>query len=92
MIGALAVVSLFGVLLWRGVRAGNRAPDPFGTLPRPGASPSLLVLQALLNISVDHRAAARPRAFRCRSSPTAARRWWSTLAACGVLLNVSQHG
>ena len=30
LIGALAVVALFGLVLWRGLRAGWRAPDPFG--------------------------------------------------------------
>ena len=51
MIGALAVVALFGVVLWRGLRAGWRAPDPFGRYLAWGFS-SMLVMQALINISV----------------------------------------
>jgi len=32
LFGALAVVTVFGILLWRGIRAALRAPDRFGML------------------------------------------------------------
>ena len=38
MIGALIVVALFGLLLWRGVRAGYRRPISWAATS-PGASP-----------------------------------------------------
>ena len=51
MIGALVVIGLFAVLLWRGLRAGWRAPDHFGRFLGWGFV-AVLVLQALVNVSV----------------------------------------
>src|SRR6202035_5241010 len=51
MLGALAVVALFGVLAWRGAVAGWRAPDVFGRYLAWGFT-GVLVLQALINVSV----------------------------------------
>ncbi len=51
LIGTLAVVSAFGVLLWRGARAAVTAPDRFGTLLSIGIVTGIIV-QALFNISV----------------------------------------
>jgi cell division protein FtsW len=51
LIGTLAVVSAFGVILWRGARAAVLAPDRFGTLLSIGIVTGLIV-QALFNISV----------------------------------------
>ena len=51
MIGALGVVALFALLLWRGVRAGWRAPDALGRYLAWGLT-TVIVIQALLNISV----------------------------------------
>lgn len=73
MIGALAVVALFGIVLWRGLRAGYRAPDPFGRYLAWGLT-LLLVFQALINISVAI-ALFPTKGIRSPSSPTAARRW-----------------
>lgn len=51
LIGTLAVVAAFGLLLWRGARAAVRAPDRFGMLLGIGIITGLIV-QALFNISV----------------------------------------
>ncbi len=51
MLGALAVVVAFVVLLWRGLRAGWGAPDAFGRFLATGLTLSI-VFQALVNISV----------------------------------------
>ncbi len=51
LIGALAVLSGFGVLLWRGLRASVRAPDLFGRFLAAGLT-MMIVGQALINISV----------------------------------------
>ncbi len=51
LIGTLAVVSAFGLLLWRGARTAVLAPDRFGTLLGIGIITGLTV-QALFNISV----------------------------------------
>lgn len=51
LIGTLAVVSAFGMLLWRGARAAVMAPDRFGNLLAIGIISGIIV-QALFNISV----------------------------------------
>jgi cell division protein FtsW len=51
ILGALAVVLAFGVLLWRGLRAAWGAPDDFGRFLAAGLTLSI-VLQAFINISV----------------------------------------
>ena len=51
LVGTLAVVVAFGLLLWRGARAAVLAPDRFGTLLAIGIITGIIV-QALFNISV----------------------------------------
>lgn len=51
LIGTLAVVVAFGLLLWRGARAAVLAPDRFGNLLGMGVITGIIV-QALFNISV----------------------------------------
>ncbi len=90
MIGALAVVALFGVVLWRGLRAGWRSPDPFGRYLAWGFS-SMLVMQALINISVAIALLPTkgiPLPFLSYGGSSLV----VTMAICGVLLNVSQNG
>jgi cell division protein FtsW len=90
LIGGLAVLGLFGLVLWRGVRAGLRAPDAFGRYLAWGITASL-VLQALINVSVavallPTKGIPLPFISYGGSSLVA------SLAACGVLLNLSEHG
>jgi cell division protein FtsW len=51
LIGTMAVLIAFGLLLWRGARAAVMAPDRFGTLLAIGIVTGITV-QALFNISV----------------------------------------
>jgi len=90
MLGALAVVALFCVVLWRGVRAGWRAPDLFTRYLAWGVA-GVLVLQAFFNVSVaialvPTKGIPLPFLSYGGSSMVA------SLAASGLLLNVSQHG
>ena len=50
-IGAMAVIVLFGLLVWRGFVIAMRAPDRFAQLTAIGIS-SKIALQVLLNIAV----------------------------------------
>jgi cell division protein FtsW len=89
LLGALAVVALFGVLVWRGMRAGIRAPDAFGRYAAFGFTGAIAV-QALLNVSValtilPTTGITLPLLSYGGSSLI------MTLAGCGVVLNVSQH-
>jgi cell division protein FtsW len=90
LVGALGVLVLFALLAWRGVRAGLRAPDAFGAFLAWGITVGL-VLQALINVSVAVALLPTkgiPLPFISYGGSSLA----TTLAACGVLLNVSEHG
>jgi len=90
MIGALVVLALFGILIWRGARAGMRAPDPFGRFLGWGFM-ALIGLQALINLSVALALLPTkgiPLPFLSYGGSSLV----VSLTACGVLLNVSQHG
>jgi cell division protein FtsW len=49
--GALVVIALFAVILYRGMRIARREPDPFASLLAVGLT-ALLALQAFVNIAV----------------------------------------
>ena len=51
LLGAAAVILLFGILAWRGFRIAFRAPDRFGKLLATGLT-CLIVVQALTNVAV----------------------------------------
>ncbi len=51
VIGALILILLYVVLLWRGLSISRRAPDGFGTLLAAGLS-IWLVMEALINMAV----------------------------------------
>ncbi len=51
LIGALGVVALFGLVIWRGILIAMRAPDKFGSLLTVGITMQI-GLQAVLNIFV----------------------------------------
>jgi cell division protein FtsW len=89
LIGALALLVLFGLLLWRGVLAGLRAPDAFGRHLAWGLT-AMVVLQALLHVSVALSlipTTGVPLPFLSAGGSSLI----VTLVACGLLLNVSQH-
>lgn len=89
LFGALAVVTVFGILLWRGIRAALRAPDRFGMLLGLGLV-TAIVVQALFNISVvlsllPTKGIPLPLISYGGSSLV------PTLMAVGILLNISQY-
>src|SRR6201998_2125899 len=51
LVGAMCVVTLFAIFLWRGMRVSWGPEDPFGRYLAVGIT-SMVVLQALINISV----------------------------------------
>lgn len=89
-LGAVAVLMLFAMIAWRGARAGWTAPDPFGRYLAWGLT-GVIVLQALLNMSVVLAVLPTtgiPLPFISFGGTSLV----VSLVACGVLLNVSQHG
>jgi cell division protein FtsW len=88
--GAATLVLVFGFFLWRGLRAGFRAPDRLGMLLAVGLTTSI-VIQAFFNISValnlvPAKGITLPFISAGGSSLLAA------LASVGILLNVSEQG
>jgi cell division protein FtsW len=89
LFGALTVVTVFGILLWRGVRAALRAPDRFGMLLGLGLV-TAIVVQALFNISVVLSLLPTkgiPLPFISYGGSSLV----PTLIAVGILLNISQY-
>ncbi len=89
LVGTLAIVLAFGLLLWRGTRAALLAPDRFGMLLGIGLITGIIV-QALFNISVVISilpAKGIPLPFISYGGSSVI----ITLFAVGVLLNISQH-
>jgi len=88
-VGAVLVLVLFAVILWRGLRATSRCPDNFGRLLAIGFT-ALIVGQALVNMSVVLSllpAKGLPLPLvSCGGTALVI-----DLLAAGILLNVSQH-
>ena len=89
LVGSLAVVAVFALFLWRGIRTALLAPDRFGMLLSLGIVTSI-VAQALFNMSVVLSLVPTkgiPLPFISYGGSSLV----PTLAAVGILLNVSQH-
>jgi cell division protein FtsW len=89
LIGTLAVLVVFGLFLWRGIRTSLLAPDRFGKLLSLGIVTGI-VAQALFNMSVVLSLVPTkgiPLPFISYGGSSLV----PTLAAVGVLLNISQH-
>ncbi|MCI0545735.1 MAG: putative lipid II flippase FtsW [Candidatus Rokubacteria bacterium] len=89
LVGALAVLALFAVLVWRGLRIGLRAPDAFGGYLALGVT-ILLATQTLVNVGVVTGVLPTkglPLPFVSFGGSALLMTMFST----GVLLNISQH-
>ncbi len=89
LVGTMAVLIAFGLLLWRGTRAALMAPDRFGMLLGIGIITGIIV-QALFNISVVISilpAKGIPLPFISYGGTSVL----MTLCAVGILLNISQY-
>jgi cell division protein FtsW len=89
LLGTLVVLVVFALFLWRGIRTSLLAPDRFGKLLSLGIV-SGIVVQALFNISVVLSLVPTkgiPLPFISYGGSSLV----PTLAAVGILLNISQH-
>jgi cell division protein FtsW len=89
LVGAMFVVSLFAIFLWRGMRASWRMEDLFGRYLAVGIT-SMVVLQAFINISVvlgmmPTKGIPLPLVSYGGSS------LFVTLACVGVLMNITKQ-
>jgi cell division protein FtsW len=89
LLGSAAVIVLFGILFWRGVRAAAGAPDRGGYYLAMGLT-LWIVLQAMINIGVTLGclpAKGVPLPFLSYGGSSLV----ANLFALGLLLNISQH-
>ena len=89
LLGTLTVLLVFGLFLWRGIRTSLLAPDRFGMLLSLGLVTGIVV-QALFNMSVVLSLVPTkgiPLPFISYGGSSLV----PTLAAVGILLNISQH-
>jgi len=89
LLGAMFVVALFAIFLWRGMRASWRTEDAFGRYLAVGIT-SMVVLQAFINMSVvlgmmPTKGIPLPLVSYGGSS------LFVTLACVGVLLNITKQ-
>ena len=89
LVGALFVVALFAIFLWRGMRTSWRTEDVFGRYLAVGIT-AMVVLQAFINMSVvlgmmPTKGIPLPLVSYGGSS------LFVTLACVGVLLNISKQ-
>ena len=89
LVGAVFVVALFAIFLWRGMRASWRTEDVFGRYLAAGIT-CMVVLQAFINISVvlgmmPTKGIPLPLVSYGGSS------LFVTLACVGVLLNITKQ-
>jgi cell division protein FtsW len=89
LIGACGVVLIFALFLWRGMRTALRAPDRFGMLLALGVVTGI-VAQALFNISVV-LAMVPTKGIPLPFISYGGSSMVPTLAAVGILLNISQY-
>jgi cell division protein FtsW len=89
LIGTAAVLALFAVFLWRGLRTSMRAPDLFGFYLALGIT-MMVCVQAFINMSVVLGLLPTkgiPLPFLSYGGSS----FVVMLAAVGILLNVSQQ-
>ncbi len=89
LVGTIVVLLVFALFLWRGIRTSLLAPDRFGKLLAIGIVCGI-VAQALFNISVVLSLVPTkgiPLPFISYGGSSLV----PTLAAVGILLNISQH-
>ena len=88
-IGTLAVLALFGVLIWRGLRIAYRCPDAYGRLLAAGVT-TMIFWQAAINVAVVTNSAPYtgvPLPFVSFGGNSTV----VSLAAIGLLLSVQRH-
>ncbi len=89
LIGALAILALFGYMIYRGIRIAMKAPDTFGSLLVIGII-SLVGVQTVLNIAVVTSSIPTtgiPLPFFSAGGSSLV----FLMASMGIVMNVSKH-
>ena len=90
LVGTSAILGLFALLMWRGLRVGLRAPDAFGAYLALGLT-VMLATQTLVNIGVV-TGALPTKGLPLPFISFGGSALLMTMFSAGVLLNISQHG
>ncbi|MCI0421902.1 MAG: putative lipid II flippase FtsW [Acidobacteria bacterium] len=88
--GTVAILLLFAVFLWRGLRLSLRAPDPFGRYLGVGLT-MMIACQAFINMSVV-MSLLPTKGIPLPFISSGGSSLLISLLGVGVLLNISQHG
>ncbi|MGI6778694.1 MAG: putative lipid II flippase FtsW, partial [Acetivibrionales bacterium] len=88
-IGVIAVLFLFLIFIWRGIKVAMNAPDTFGSLVAMGIT-SLIAVQSLLNIGVV-TSSIPPTGVSLPFFSSGGSSLVLFLAEVGVLLNISRY-
>jgi len=88
--GAAALIGLYGILIWRGLRIAQKAPDLLGTLVAAGLT-FWIAIEAIINMAVmvglfPFAGNTLPFISAGGSNLTA------SMAAIGILMNISRQG
>lgn len=90
LVGALALIGLYGLLLWRGLKASLQAPDSLGSVMAAGLT-FWIVAEAFMNMGV--MVGLLPPAGNALPLISAGgSNLVSTLAGIGILVNISRQG
>jgi cell division protein FtsW len=90
LVGTTAIVALFALLIWRGLRAGLRAPDAFGAYLGLGIT-IMLATQTIVNLGAV-TGALPTKGLPLPFISFGGSALLMTMFSAGVLLNISQHG
>ena len=90
LVGTTAIVALFALLIWRGLRVGLRAPDAFGAYLGLGLT-IMLATQTIVNLGVV-TGALPTKGLPLPFISFGGSALLMTMFSAGVLLNISQHG
>ncbi len=90
LLGAVVIVALFALLIWRGLRIGLRAPDAFGAFLGLGLT-IMLATQTIVNLGVV-TGALPTKGLPLPFISFGGSALLMTMFSAGVLLNISQHG
>jgi len=90
LLGAIVIVALFALLIWRGLRIGLRAPDSFGAFLGLGLT-IMLATQTIVNLGVV-TGALPTKGLPLPFISFGGSALLMTMFSAGVLLNISQHG
>ncbi len=87
--GAFVLIALYGVVLWRGLKIAERAPDTLGSVMAAGLT-FWIIIEAIINMSMMvglFPVAGNALPFISAGGSNLV----SSLAAIGILLSISRH-